>query len=134
MENSTHLKYYQETGLRIGYIPSKNLKSTCVDRISGKGMSMDEIQEKCRNPGFLMEWTIRLMEVMRIPLERVTLFRVNHTVYGKVVNGTCVGLIGEIQDGLYDTSVPYISITDERKEVVDFSRTIISSRMGFLTR
>ncbi len=48
-------------------------------------------------------------------------FQVNHTLYGDNLLFEWRGMIREIMDGKFNTSLPYFNPTEERIKVIDFS-------------
>ncbi|MCP3668812.1 MAG: transporter substrate-binding domain-containing protein, partial [Gammaproteobacteria bacterium] len=81
-----------------------------------------------------MEFSFLILELLGIPLSKQRLIAVDHETYGAKTNGTWHGVIRQIMDGEFHTSLPAFTPLAERAEVVDFTYPVMENNLVFLTR
>ncbi|MCP3662861.1 MAG: hypothetical protein GY696_10250, partial [Gammaproteobacteria bacterium] len=128
----------QKDGIKIGFIPwtpDPVITSKCFQEFPFDSMTTTEILlKKCPHPGFLVEFCFLILELLGIPLSKQRLIAVDHETYGAKINGTWRGLIRQIMDGEFHTSLPVFTPLAERAEVVDFTYPVKQNNLVFLTR
>ncbi len=134
MEKNNEQEFLRHKVLKIGYTATVNLIPECVNNLLSKSSkSLADTLDQCPRSGFLIELMATFLEILKFDLRNVTLIQVNHTNFFSSVNGTFGGLVGDVANGLFDTVIPYVSITNERMEAVDFGGAMVTTSLGFLT-
>ena len=82
----------------------------------------DNISSANQKPGFGIELSLLVCKLLALNCKFIV---VNHTDYG-VINAdkTWNGLIGQILNGDFDTSLPIFNPTEGRRRVLDFAVTL----------
>ncbi len=134
VEKNNEQEFLRDKVLKIGYAATVNMVAECVNNfLSNSSKSLADTLDQCPSPGFLIELMATSLQFLPLDLRNVTLIQVNHTSYFSSVNGTLGGLVGDVANGLFDTVIPYVSITNERMEAVDFGGAMVTTSLGFLT-
>ncbi len=84
--------------------------------------------------GLCAELAMAIFDILNIPRSKVFLTVLPHKIYGTFVNGTWIGVIGDIINGLFDTSFPVFTPLEARLNVIDFSQAVLGSSTTFMTR
>ncbi len=134
MYSSSAAHRYQTNGVRIGYIPLSNPVYTCVRKYIVCPTTLAEVNQHCPNPGLIFDITTLVFKILKIPLEKSFILPMPNRDFGTVLNGTWHGKLGNLSRGEIDCTLPYMTPTRERLEVVDFSAPIETVELGFLTR
>ena len=92
----------------------------------------DRLQSESCRPGFGIEITVVACEMLKLVCKFTV---VNHTAYGTNLtpDGSWNGMIGQILNGEFDTSLPGFNPTKERVKVLRFSPTHYYDENIFLT-
>lgn len=88
---------------------------------------------ECQSPGLGIEFTRTLCERLNVYCSFVL---ANVTTLGQI-NATIpedVGLMSKIQDGEFDASLPLLSETTQRREVLDFTTPLFYMESGLLVK
>ena len=119
--------------IRIGVLNHTSVGSTISHCFNGIVQSFGQdseipaslVMDKCGDDlGIGYATCILIFNTLNIPSERIWFLPRNHSDYGYVVNGTWYGAVGEIQQGLYDTALPYFTPLNDRLEKIDFSTPV----------
>ncbi len=140
-ENLNTLELYQETGVKIGFVPELSnfrQQSQCfLTHFKFRNDStMAEIVESCSSHGLglLLEITLIIFDILNISRSKIGISPVSSGLYSTYVNGTWGGAVGDILDGIYDTSLPEFTPLEARLTVIDFSHPAVQAETSFLTR
>ncbi len=129
------LQYRREFGLTIGHeVPVFSHVSDCANGLFSNQSTtpLKDVLSTCKQPGFAIGLAVTVFEYLKIPIEKLDVLA--YYGHGTLVNGSSTDLIDGISSGETDISWPTVSITRERKELVDFSDPVFSIPIGFLTR
>ncbi len=143
LKENSHLKFFQKTGVKIGFIPiSANgvYETQCFHdlfRIRSE-FSLADARRDCVSSaglGLMPELVSIVMNIMQIPENLQILYPLNGSDYGtRHENGTWSGIVGDVLEGIYDTSYPILTPLPTRLAVIDFSQPVWTYSSVFTTR
>ncbi len=134
MLSSSSPNQYQTNGVRIGYITPWSAIYDCIRKYIVAPMTLAEVYRHCPNPGLLLDQTTVVLQLLGIPLNKAFILAVQDGELGYLVNGTWHGYIGSLSRGEIDCTLPHLTPTLQRQDVVDFSSPVTTVPLGFLTR
>ncbi len=123
-----------KNGVKVGFIPSNDIASQCRNRIMAMPKTVQEILYECPKPGFVMDVTISIYDLLSVPRNKILVVPMPDNNYGSRHNGIWTGLIGNLSRREIDSSLAEITQTTKRMEVIDFSLSSLQETVGFLTR
>src|SRR6202050_5537580 len=77
----------------------------------------------CYKPGYGVEIIRAICGILSVPCK---LTAVKHTMYGNNLAGEWQGMVRQIVDGEFDTSMPNFTPTPERLKIIQFSNPVAS--------
>ncbi len=125
---------YRENGVKVGYIPFDGKESECLKQFMTMPRTVQEILYKCPMPGFFMDVTITVYDLLSVQRNKTLVIPMPDRNYGSRDNGVWSGLIGNLSRNEIDSTLAIMTPTTERMEVTDFSQGFLQVTTGFLTR
>ncbi len=101
--------HYRTSGVKIGVVLAGGYANPCF---------FDHSELQTCNPGISILIMEEVLDILKVPKEKRYYTTLSHTNYG--LNG----LLGEVKNGTFDTTLPYLAITPERRRHVLFSNPV----------
>lgn len=106
--------------LRIGVIFDPLMATACA------------LDPRCPSRGAAIDATLIVCQYLNVSCNFFWASDPND--YGRLVNGSWTGVIGDLVDGRFDTGIPYVFPTPERSLAADFSSAFFVVDQVFVTR
>ena len=138
----TNYNFQSTDGIRFGIlnVSSDGVYHThCFENLksefNGSEFSAEIAISKCSfYLGFSISSALLIFQIMNIPMDKIVFVPVNHSTYGSLVNGTWIGALKDIDEGLYDTTYPEFTPLVERLEITQFSSPLTGPDVMMSTR
>ncbi len=99
------LSEYLKNGVKVGFIPTNDVASQCLNRIMAMPKTVQEILYECPAPGFVMDVTVTVYDLLSMPRNKTLVVPMPDNNYGSRDNGIWIGLIGNLSRSEIDSSL-----------------------------